>query len=205
MRERTIEALPIDSTRLCCNFVNTVYSWRGEDNEDFFKNYDDFIAWCSKLGVAKENQLRALKAKAKREKKKASLALHRIRDLRLLLYHVISAIASQDKKEFEKVLKRINPALQASFAHYQLELIGNKFVPSFQSDPDSLISPVRKVLLSLNEMLVWDDVHRIKQCPGCGYVFYDETKNGKRRWCNPLACGTKDKMKRYTKKLKSRR
>jgi predicted RNA-binding Zn ribbon-like protein len=69
-----------------------------------------------------------------------------------------------------------------------------------QNEPVQLISPIWPVLKSLYDLLTEDDRIRIKACPSCGWVFYDETKDGKRRWCNPLNCGTKDKMDRYTKK-----
>jgi hypothetical protein len=48
---RTIDSLPIESSVLCCNFVNTVYAWRGVNLNEYLKGYGDVIDWCRKLGV----------------------------------------------------------------------------------------------------------------------------------------------------------
>lgn len=39
---------------------------------------------------------------------------------------------------------------------------------------------------------------RIKRCPGqdCGWLFLDETKNGRRRWCSMETCGNRAKARR---------
>jgi predicted RNA-binding Zn ribbon-like protein len=38
---------------------------------------------------------------------------------------------------------------------------------------------------------------RIKECPGCGFLLYDTTRNGSRRWCAMEDCGTEEKSRRY--------
>lgn len=40
---------------------------------------------------------------------------------------------------------------------------------------------------------------RIKMCPGenCGWLFLDETKNGRRSWCSMALCGNRAKAARH--------
>jgi len=38
---------------------------------------------------------------------------------------------------------------------------------------------------------------RIKVCPGCGQVFYDETRSRTRRWCDSSTCGNRARVRRY--------
>ena len=42
------------------------------------------------------------------------------------------------------------------------------------------------------------DFSRIKECGGhaCGWLFYDATKNNRRRWCEMEVCGNRAKQKR---------
>jgi predicted RNA-binding Zn ribbon-like protein len=40
---------------------------------------------------------------------------------------------------------------------------------------------------------------RIKVCanPGCRWAFHDRTRGNRRRWCNDLTCGNRDKVRRF--------
>ena len=38
---------------------------------------------------------------------------------------------------------------------------------------------------------------RFKACKGCGWAFYDESKNVSKKWCDMGLCGTRSKMKAY--------
>ncbi|MEJ7682514.1 MAG: CGNR zinc finger domain-containing protein [Segetibacter sp.] len=40
------------------------------------------------------------------------------------------------------------------------------------------------------ETLLSDKLSRIKECGNCGWLFYDSSKNGKRRWCSMKTCGS---------------
>ena len=44
---------------------------------------------------------------------------------------------------------------------------------------------------------------RVRRCadPRCGRVFQDETKNGRRRWCDMATCGNRAKAARHRMKL----
>ena len=41
---------------------------------------------------------------------------------------------------------------------------------------------------------------RVRMCEapdGCGWLFYDETRNGTRRWCSMKDCGNRAKARRH--------
>lgn len=199
----SIGSLPIDSTKLCCNFVNTLYTWKKEDAYDFLSDYDTFIDWCARLAVCNTGHLFQLRQQAKKEPDEAIIAMNKIREIRLLLHRLISAISANDQEKIAQFLPVVNPFITDALSRINLEFSGNSFTLAYQKKPLQLISPTWQVAKSLYDLLTGDEMARIKECPACGWVFFDETKNGKRRWCNPLHCGTKDKMDRYTKKLKA--
>jgi len=201
-KERTIEELPIDSTKLCCNFVNTIYSWKTDDNFDFLEDYHHFISWCEKLSVADAEYLNRLRSLAKRTPEEARRAMEEIRGTRNLLHAFISAISKRDQDKIHKLLARINPLLTEVWSMVKLDFDGTGFKPSFKIKPLQLKTPVWIILKSLYDLISEMDIIRMKECPSCGWVFYDETKNGKRRWCNPLNCGTQDKMSRYHQRMR---
>ncbi|MEM9358929.1 MAG: CGNR zinc finger domain-containing protein [Pseudomonadota bacterium] len=48
------------------------------------------------------------------------------------------------------------------------------------------------------------ELDRVKMCPGddCGWLFVDETKNRRRRWCRMETCGNRAKAARHYKRTK---
>ena len=204
-KERTIEGLPIDSTKLCCNFVNTIYSWKTNDNFDFLEDYHHFISWCEKLSVADAEYLNRLQSYAKRTPDEARKVMEEIRGIRNLLHAFISAISKQDRHKVQKLLPRVNTLLTEAWNILRLDFDRNGFRPSFKTKPLQLVTPVRIIVKSLYDLLTEMDIARLKECPSCGWVFYDETKNGKRKWCNPLNCGTQDKMSRYHQRMREQK
>ena len=50
---------------------------------------------------------------------------------------------------------------------------------------------------SVYDILTTANMEKIKECPSCGGLFIDRTKNGKRRWCDMKVCGSNEKAKRY--------
>lgn len=49
------------------------------------------------------------------------------------------------------------------------------------------------------------EMARLKTCPGadCGWMFIDETKNGRRRWCTMETCGNRVKAARHYARSRS--
>jgi predicted RNA-binding Zn ribbon-like protein len=63
-------------------------------------------------------------------------------------------------------------------------------------------SPVEGALgpiaLAAVRLFTEGDFHRIRECGGhaCGWLFYDRSKNNRRRWCEMEVCGNRAKQKR---------
>ena len=54
------------------------------------------------------------------------------------------------------------------------------------------------IALTAVSLVAERDPVRIKECGGvaCGWLFYDETKNNRRRWCEMEVCGNRAKQRR---------
>jgi predicted RNA-binding Zn ribbon-like protein len=61
------------------------------------------------------------------------------------------------------------------------------------------------IAFSAVELLTGGERNRVKVCAnpdGCGWLFYDGSKNGSRRWCSMEGCGSQVKMRRqYAKRV----
>ncbi|WP_080779288.1 CGNR zinc finger domain-containing protein [Chryseobacterium phocaeense] len=201
---RSIETLVIDSNILCCNFVNTVNSWKSEYNYDYLNNYNDFIDWCFKLGIFHSQRLQILRELESVHPQEALAALNRIREIRRILQGLISAVAQRNDDKKLLFLPEANLLVVDALSRQRLQYDGNKFFMDQIDTSNDFLFPVWKVLNSLVHLLTDHNLKRIKECPTCGWVFLDETRNASRKWCNPKYCGTSDKMKRYNKRKSSK-
>jgi predicted RNA-binding Zn ribbon-like protein len=54
------------------------------------------------------------------------------------------------------------------------------------------------VALAAVKLFTERDFHRIRECGGhaCGWLFYDRSKNNRRRWCEMEVCGNRAKQRR---------
>jgi predicted RNA-binding Zn ribbon-like protein len=46
-------------------------------------------------------------------------------------------------------------------------------------------------------LLTQGQLDRLGECPSCGWLFLDTSKNRRRRWCSMATCGSRDKARRY--------
>ena len=54
------------------------------------------------------------------------------------------------------------------------------------------------IALAAVRLFTEGDFHRIRECSGhaCGWLFYDRSKNNRRRWCEMEVCGNRAKQRR---------
>ncbi len=60
------------------------------------------------------------------------------------------------------------------------------------------------LLWSAGDLLASGKLDRVRRCanPECGWLFLDDSRAGKRRWCSMSACGNRAKARRHYHKGK---
>lgn len=53
------------------------------------------------------------------------------------------------------------------------------------------------------ELMTGPQLDRVKQCPGCGWLFVDTSRNRSRRWCSMDMCGGRDKALRHYRRQRA--
>ncbi|WP_051760639.1 CGNR zinc finger domain-containing protein [Herbidospora cretacea] len=65
------------------------------------------------------------------------------------------------------------------------------------ASPRTIEVLVWEVAASAMELLTHGPLDRLGECPSCGWLFLDVSKNRRRRWCSMTTCGSRDKSRRY--------
>lgn len=194
---RTIETLQFDGGTLCFDFINTVYAWRGENLHEYFNNYNDFIRWSERQHLLPNVTLKRMEQQVSEDKKAAIRTMNKIWKARKLLYNFFSSIAAKDYNKIKDYLPDFNKIIAEGMSGILFKVKSKRLLLTHEGIDIDPLQPLWMVFRSAFDMLTKEDIEKIKECPKCGWIFLDRTKNGKRKWCNPSDCGSTDKMKRY--------
>ncbi|MET0593011.1 MAG: ABATE domain-containing protein [Polyangiaceae bacterium] len=190
--------------RLAIDFVNTVSGKRLAGPIERLNDFADVVSWAEQIGAATAARAKTLRRVAKEHPRTAEAVYQRATNLREALFRIFAAIAAHERPNADD-LDLFNRELAEALSHVRVAAEADGFVWSF-CDQDDLASLLWPVARSASDVLVKDDPARVRMCEapdGCGWLFYDETRNGTRRWCSMKDCGNRAKARRHYAKNKA--
>ena len=176
---------------LCLDFVNTRY-WRGQaEPTETLNNPEDLASWTANQGGP-----RAAKPPARREFERAI-------ELRETLHRLFDAEA-QDKTPNPRDLETLNQALAAAPVRVALKRERGGYGWDVDAKSGTALVLLAPVLWSAGDLLAGTRLDRVRRCanPDCGWIFLDDSRAGRRRWCSMQSCGNRAKAKRHYHKVK---
>jgi predicted RNA-binding Zn ribbon-like protein len=180
METPAVRELPIVGGHLALDFANTVDDPEGRARHDHIGTYAGLMNWSVRIGILSPDQ--------GGRPENAATTLTRAHALRQTIIETFTDVALGE-----------SPARWTELRPYVAEAIG---AAQLTRDygltwPDSLLNPVAYAAFDL---LTGAELHRVKRCGGCPWLFLDQSKNGSRRWCAMNDCGTHAKIQRYVAK-----
>ena len=198
---RTLETLELVGGVLCLDFANTVNS-RMNPEHDYLVHYSDLVGWGNKVGILSPIQSNQLGKRARQNTEQAKSSLLAARTLRDLLYRLFSNAgkgAEPNKKDMEIFISFYGESItQGQFIKKD-----DHYSTTWKVD-ETFDAPLWPIIHSAGELLLSEDLRHVKECPGCGWLFLDTSKNQSRRWCSMNTCGARDKMRRYHKRQRTK-
>jgi predicted RNA-binding Zn ribbon-like protein len=185
--------------RLCFDFANTVDPRHGEHPTDLLAGYPDLVRWGKRAGALTAREAESLLGEAERHPKMAARAYEVARTLRERLHRVFSSIAASSVPD-PRDLEALERAHAAAAAHARIVPSDGGYQWSSDDDLRALDRPLWPVVRDAVDLLTTGRLDRIRECPGpdgCGWLFYDTSRNGRRRWCSMDVCGNRAKGRRH--------
>jgi predicted RNA-binding Zn ribbon-like protein len=182
---------------LCLDFVNTA-GWRGQpDSVGVLRDVEDLISWTQHAGALSRQQGRDLLKRAASEPAHARTVHEQAMSLREALYRVFSSLAAGRVAE-PADLATISAAVADAYRHLRLAPSGADFAWEWHEVDGALDLPVWMVARSAADLLVSDELARLRECAGgkCDWLFLDASRNQSRRWCDMAVCGNRAKAQR---------
>lgn len=186
----------LDGGNLSLDFINTIKDRLVADPEDYLSGKEEWIAWLQHVDILEDEVTNF---------EEADFNLKEVIRKREFLHRVFQGLAFQREIK-EKDLKCFDLLLQKIRRATKIFVVDNKPQEYLEIDPNDLNSYILKIGKAAHELLMSEEIDRIKECGNCGWLYYDSSKNKCRKWCNMDTCGNEVKARKYyesKKKLKN--
>jgi len=189
---------------LCLDFANTMEWHASQSPVETLNSYADLVEWSANRGIVSGDAREALLRQNKEKPTEARVVLEKAREVRENIYQMFSDAAHGSPIKISD-LKGFNKALATALPHSRLVPGEGGLKWDWDSGPDRMDSVVWPVVKSAVDLMTSEAIKRVGQCAddrGCGWLFWDSSRNRSRRWCDMKDCGNRAKVRRFYAKKK---
>lgn len=177
---------------LALDFCNTAGEHLAETPDEFLLDWESFLRWATQVGLVRYQSYFELLRSPER--------IEGILELREAIYRVGLAIAGTrrlSKHDLDFIRKRVDS--RPPKIEFRDNSVRWRPDPSHASEQLCGVLAAEALSLFCSPMAA-----RVGVCEGgnCGWLFLDESRGKKRRWCDMDDCGRRAKARRYYQKHK---
>jgi predicted RNA-binding Zn ribbon-like protein len=165
--------------RLSLDFVNTVRWPDSTRRHDWLGSVDDVELWLKAVGLPAADC------------KKADLVS--IAALRSTLTAVLRPLA-HGKRPAREAINRLNDCIPVCNSRRAIAPLTLAWT---WKPPRNSVDAFAPAVIDAADLISDSKRDRLRFCPACDWLFEDQSRNGKRRWCDMADCGSRDKSNRY--------
>jgi predicted RNA-binding Zn ribbon-like protein len=189
---------------LCLDFVNT-NDWHASSQpvESLFE-YGDLVEWCQKVGLVSPAEAQYLQQQARQFPAHAATILNRAVTLREAIYRILTAYVNGIPAQVID-LDILNAELAGAAESWKLKPAPDGFAWEWDTEPADLAGMLGPIARSAADLLTSPELYRVGICAdedGCGFAFFDTSRNRSRRWCSMEDCGNRAKAQRHYQRQK---
>lgn len=184
--------------RLWLDFINTDDARRGQ-RVDLLRDFDALVEFLADAAVLDAERASGMRRRAHQQPAGATAALVDARRTRAALRALAERGAHSERARLD-ALAEINRVLGRSAVTRRVEARDDgTFVRMFVPVGDAFAALIIPVIESAADALIAGELDRVRRCgdPRCTRVFLDDTRNGRRRWCEMATCGNRAKAARW--------
>jgi predicted RNA-binding Zn ribbon-like protein len=189
-------SLTLVAGELALDFANTISGKGGPQQIEHLREPQHVVIWAQHAKVLTPRDVEIAFQSVKSDPALGLRLLSEAHKLREAIFSIGCAL-SERRKPDEACCRQLSTIYAQSLAAARLVPHGEGYVWTW--DPrlgvaESILGPIAFSALTL---LTQQDLSRIKRCEGdhCGWLFFDTTKNKRRRWCEMSVCGNRAKVR----------
>lgn len=189
---------------VCLDFVNTLDDRFTPEPKELLKDYLDLARFGEDTGILTDLQVDRLFAWSQQHRQEAQRVLHWAIELREAISEIFYGVARR-KPVPASAVAILNARVQDAAQHLQLVPGKGRFEWKFEWNTNDPYEPLWPIARDAAELLASDRLQFVRACASktCEWIFLDESKNHRRRWCDMTKCGNRAKAKRFYVRQKS--
>jgi predicted RNA-binding Zn ribbon-like protein len=189
---------------LALDFANTVSKRPTPDRRERLTAYRNLVAFGQEAGLLSVREVDRLYPVTGEAPGRGKGTLQKAIQLREAIFAIFSAVA-EGRAIPGNALASLNVAVQHSAAHGRIVHAGRRFQWEWIGMDSSLDSVLWPIARAAADLLTSDDMAYVRVCASdvCAWLFLDQTKNHRRRWCDMKTCGNRVKARRHYQRIKA--
>jgi predicted RNA-binding Zn ribbon-like protein len=190
-------AIALVAGDLALDLANTESGSGGAAHQDHLQQPGHVADWLEHAGVLDASGTKTLRARLAAEPRLGATLLEQARRLRDDIQRIGAALAHRSPPA-QAALDDLAARCARWLALARLVPDGERRSWRWRLDDTPIAAALGPVTLAAVALVTERDPARVKECRGvaCGWLFYDETKNNRRRWCEMAVCGNRAKQRR---------
>jgi len=204
MSEEPKRRFDFSGGHLALDFANTVSHRPTPQRLDRLAEYRDLVCFGDEAGLYPPRAVDHLYAVTGAAPGLGKAALQNALRLREAIFAIFTAVVER-RAIPGNALAILNSVVRAGGEHARVGHMSRHFQwewTGMDSDLDSVLWPIAR---SAAELLTSGDLSRLRICasPDCDWLFLDQSKNHRRRWCDMKICGNRVKARRHYARVKA--
>ena len=190
-------SLDLIADDLALNFANTESGRGFPSHQNHFRNAGNVVEWLRHAKALPADEADWLRTHMAKRSDLAADLLAQAVGLREAIHDVGAALGRRAKPP-EAALANLSALHSRCVAKAELApgALSCRWTWSVRASPvEAALGPIA---LAAVRLFTEGDFGRIRECGGhaCGWLFYDRSKNNRRRWCEMEVCGNRAKQRR---------
>jgi predicted RNA-binding Zn ribbon-like protein len=189
-------ALELVGGMVALDLTNTSSGRDTPAHQEHLRDFDTAMEWVAHTGVIAAADCAYIRQAAASRPKWASAIFKRVIELRELIWMIATALAEQ-RPVAGKLLASLATMHARNLRFVEMKLSGGAYIWSWNPRRNAEAAILGPITLSAVTLLMEKDTTRTKRCAGleCGWLYFDTTKNNRRRWCEMRVCGNRAKVR----------
>ena len=188
---------------MCLDFINTLDDRFSGEPKELLKSYLDLARFGEDTGILSDLQVDRLMTKSMQYPEEAQRTLQSAIEMREAMHGVFWALV-QKQPVPRAAMMIMNGYVKDAAQHMNVVSRDGHFEWQFDASDSDFDAPLWPIARSAADLLASGQVQFVRACASktCEWLFLDESKNHRRRWCDMTKCGNRAKVKSFYKRKK---